>query len=563
MLAASCGGRSTVGAGTGGAGGAGGAEAACTGPADPRLVVAPQRILLLTLPQVVSTVEYLLGGGAAERVRSSQELEISPDSRRRFPPSGGDDAAISEAAVVSRDQVGQIVGQYLHENFATVTKCATATDACALDFLNTLATRAYRRDPTPDERAALRDLYAELREQEINGYRITATVEEATQYALYALITSPQLLWRYEVGPPGAAPAADVRLSEDELASAVSFFLTDGPPDDQLLAAVRSGTLFATLDQHIARILDTPMAHRWLRSVIEIYFELNQLPVATQVGDWTGLPGGLLDDMQTEARLFLEQVLWQEELNALVDSRVTFLNAGLATAIYDVPAPAGASDTAFVTTLLPSDRRAGLLTNAGFLAASGLSGKVGVGVRGQQAAAAFLCMTAPPLTTPGPVLDQQTAEIARLGTTTAQQQVGARRKAECLGCHATMDALGVVLDAYDGFGRYRTVDARGEAIDARTPLPPILGSGTADGAVAMAEAIARSPAFVDCMARVVLQQAMTDASTVVEVPLPEQQAGCAVADVATRFAAGNDQTFAALVRATAASPAFVQRRVTP
>lgn len=571
VLAASCSGRGSLagrdggsgGGAAGGAPGAGGAQAACTGPDDPRLVVAPQRILLLTIPQVVGTVGYLLGEAAAERVRSSPEVQAAASAPRRFPPASGEDAVISEGAVISRDQVGQIVGHYLRQNFGDVTRCVPATDRCALDFLHVMATRAYRRQLGADEWAGLQELYAKLRQQVVNGYQITASVEEATQYAVYALVTSPQLLWRYEVGEPGVAAAPAVRLSDDELASAVSFFLTDRPPDEALLADARAGTLHTTLAAHVARILDTPEARGWLRAVMEIYFQLNRLP-ATKVGDQPGLApemtATVLGDMQTESRMFLDRALWGGELGELVSSRVTFLNTRLATAIYDVAPPAGATDMTFVETTLPRDQRAGLFTNAGYLTTNATAGRATVGTRGLQAAAALLCAAAPSLTAADPAFGEQAAQIAKLDTTSAQQQVAARRKSECSGCHANMDAVGVVLDAYDGIGRHRTVDNLGQPVDTHTPLPPIVGAGSVDGAAAMADAIARSPAFTACMARVVLQQAITDDSAPVDVALPPAPAGCAVADLAARFAGGSDKTFGALVRAVATSPAFVLRR---
>ena len=579
LLTAACGGRAATPRGAGGRAGSGGsapgegggpggggvAEAACSGAADPRLIVAPQRILLLTVPQVVGTVGYLFGDAAAAQVRSSPALDLAADTLTRFPPSGGEDATISEGAVISRDQVGQIVGRYVLEHFGDVTACAPPIDACALAYLDVLAARAYRRALTADEHAALGELYATLREQDVDGYLVTASVEEATQYAVYALVTAPQLLWRTEIGGQSAAAASarpSVTLTDDELATAVSFFLTDRPPDDQLLAAARAGTLHTSVADHVARILDTQAARDWLRSVIEIYLGLNRLPT-TPLGDRPGLTDPLLADMRVESRLFLDEALWRGDITDLVASRVAFLNTRLATAIYDVPIPAGATDGAFARTTLPADRRAGLLTNAGFLTTIGTPRQPRVGVRGAQAAAALLCLASPPLTAPGPVSNEEAVQIATLDTTTAQQQVAARRRPECLGCHETMDALGVALDAYDDIGRYRTVDDRGQAVDTHTPLPAVLGGGTAAGAVETAEAIAKSPAFVACMARTVLQQAMTDASAAVDVPLPPQQAGCAVADLAARFNSGGEKTFGALVRAAAASPAFAVRRVSP
>ena len=69
-------------------------------------------------------------------------------------------------------------------------------------------------------------------------------------------------------------------LTPYELASAISFFLTDGPPDAELLAAAVSNRL-ATPDQvraQAARLLETPQARANLESALIKYFSLTNAP---------------------------------------------------------------------------------------------------------------------------------------------------------------------------------------------------------------------------------------------------------------------------------------------
>ena len=147
---------------------------------------------------------------------------------------------------------------------------------------------------------------------------------------------------------------------------------------------------------------------------------------------------------------------------------------------------------------------------------------------------------------------------------TSQQQVAARQAvAPCSSCHAQFDPYGLALDNYDGIGRYRTVDDLGQPVDAHTQLPAVAGGGTVANGVELAQALAASPAFTTCMARTLLRYAMVDASTNVEVPLPTQQPGCATADVVQRYQSAAGGTFADLVRATVAAPAFGIRRAAP
>ena len=93
---------------------------------------------------------------------------------------------------------------------------------------------------------------------------------------------TPQLLWRWEFGGsmPSTSPPG-VYLTDSELATNVSFFLTDAPPDDMLIAAASAGTLRANLATHVDRILATQAARDWLTQVMEMYFTLNQLPASS------------------------------------------------------------------------------------------------------------------------------------------------------------------------------------------------------------------------------------------------------------------------------------------
>ena len=141
----------------------------------------------------------------------------------------------------------------MFDHFATLTTCAApATDSCATSYLTTFAERAYRR---PLEDLELSDLYARY-----TSARISASVENSVRQVVEAILIAPPFLYRYELGdstrassaPPGAP------LKPYELASAISFFVTDGPPDQPLLDAARAGTLTPeTVGPQVERLLLT------------------------------------------------------------------------------------------------------------------------------------------------------------------------------------------------------------------------------------------------------------------------------------------------------------------
>ena len=244
-------------------------------------------------------------------------------------------------------------------------------------------------------------------------------------------------------------------LTDDELATQLAFFLTDQPPDEALLAAARAGTLRANLAGHVDTLLASPAARDWLRTIIETYFELNTLPgVRVDADKFPFFSPALAADLGIESRMFLDDALWNGDLTDLLLSRRAFLNSNLATMVYAVPAPPGATPTTFVQTTLPADRRSGLLTNAALLTTRPhIHATNFVVPRGLLVSTVLLCMPHPGPDMPGSVaFDRQT---------TARQQVEMRAALPaCSACHAQLDPYGLALENYDDFGRYRTIDER-------------------------------------------------------------------------------------------------------
>ena len=136
--------------------------------------------------------------------------------------------------------------------------------------------------PAHERRTDSADRVLQPAAQSADGQRLPGHVHrrsEATSYAVNALLSAPQMLWRWEVGDPAMAASspAGIPLTDHELATQLSFFLTDQPPDDSLLAAANAGTLRANLPAHVDDLLATQTARDWLRTIIETYFRINRL----------------------------------------------------------------------------------------------------------------------------------------------------------------------------------------------------------------------------------------------------------------------------------------------
>ena len=536
---------------------------------DPTQVVAPQRVALLTSTQLMNMIRLVsvgpLGDAAAKMIVDGNIFPVVSDLTVRFPPPRTEQykSIIDVDSLSPFNNTAQKVGEYVRDNFAAVTKCAVpGTDACATGYLNALATKAYRRQLTAAEQGRFAALYSTLKSQVVNNYQITVSVEEATGFTVNALLMSPQLLWHWELGATASTSPPGVYLTDAELASSLSFFLSDQPPDDMLIAAAQAGTLRANVAAHVDRILAAQPARDWMTHVMQLYFFLNQLPTTNiDAGKFPIVAGGaVFSDLENESRLFLGDAMWNGKVADLLTSRKAFLNTNLASMIYNVPVPGGATPTNFVETTLPADQRAGMLTNAGFITTRSRSTGVGIVPRGLGVKALFTCLETPgppaSLTDPGGAVD-----VARkmIDMQTAQEQVASRQNtAPCSACHPSFDPYGLVLDWYDVVGRFRTVDDLGKPVDGHTTLPTELGGQTVASAVELADVLSKSDVFTNCMAKTVLQYALLDSA--IELPLPQKQKGCEVAGIAHAVRTSSKQSFTDLVRAIATSSAFVIRQ---
>jgi hypothetical protein len=115
----------------------------------------------------------------------------------------------------------------------------------------------------------------------------------------------------------------------------------------------------------------------------------------------------------------------------------------------------------------------------------------------------------------------------------------------CGGCHRNFDPLGLLLEAYDPIGRFRT-EVKGTPVDASLDLTGLGNfNGVVAGAVKMAEAAATSPDFAACVTRNLAVYATGEAGLGTDA--------CQVQKVVSALPQGS-VTFAQVVSAVAKSP---------
>jgi hypothetical protein len=492
----------------------------------------------------------MLGAETADPLVTA--YNITDVGARAFPPLAAPDEGtfVTEAIWAKSEGIAQTAAQSVFDNYATLTGCAVTatTDTCAQAFIGTLAEKAFRRPLEPAESDSLGQVYTESK-------AAGASIPEAVQQTVAAILTSPHFLYRRELGDVTmiAAAAATAALTPYEAASQLAYFLTDGPPDQPLLDAARQGTLStpSVLAAQADRLLALPAVQANMQQAMFAYFGIANL--ASVVIDPAKVPEytiGVQDAMLRETQDFLTNTLWQGTVDDLLLSRQSEVNPDLAV-LYGIAFPAGSTQSAatFVPVQLP-DVRSGLLTQLGFLTSRARTDGSSVVARGLAVASTILCSATP--AAPPDALAAQIATVTAMlaNATEREKSVYRQTTAPCSACHTTFDPYGLLMEDFDLIGRYRTVDDMNRPIDTSTTLPQDAGGGQVKTAVEFAQAVTSNGVFSSCVARNLMKYALADGNV--------ERGDCAVQAVSQKFMTG-DKSFASLLREVAVSPTLAVR----
>ncbi|MEX2027032.1 MAG: DUF1592 domain-containing protein, partial [Pirellulaceae bacterium] len=187
-----------------------------------------------------------------------------------------------------------------------------------------LAAQAYRRPLLAAEARDLAGLYQSLRKQELPH-------DEAIRLTLARVLVAPAFLYRAERSQPGTKATP---VSDDELASRLSFFLWSSLPDDELRSVAARGELHdpgmlasqtrRMLKDERTRRLATEFACQWLH----IYdFDAHDEKSPAAFPTFAELRGPMYEE---SIRVFTDLVQRDGSILELLDADHTFVNEALA-----------------------------------------------------------------------------------------------------------------------------------------------------------------------------------------------------------------------------------------
>ncbi len=339
---------------------------------------------------------------------------------------------------------------------------AKEDENCAAKILSTLARRAYRRPVNDGDVQPLMGLYR--RGQSKGGF------EAGIEMALQGMLVSPKFLFRVERDPANAAPGSVHHISDLELASRLSFFLWSSIPDDQLLDLATRGRLSnrEVMGQQIRRMLAdsrskalvSNFAGQWLqlRHVAELSPDNNEFPDFDE---------NLRQAFERETELFLDSMVREDRpLMELLDANYTFVNDRLARH-YEIPNVYGSS---FRRVTLTDENRRGLLGQGSILSLTSYPTRTSVVLRGVWLLTNILA-TPPPAPPPNVPALKDRGNDGRIRSVRESMEEH-RANPVCASCHLRMDPLGFALENFDGIGKWRATEGRGNTpIDSSGRLP--------------------------------------------------------------------------------------------
>jgi hypothetical protein len=444
---------------------------------------------------------------------------------------------IAAYQVAAKDAARQAVTSH----FDKFLSCG-ANDGCAEQFIRNRIARAFGRRLDGVEVSGYLDLFHK---------GLTESPQAGVRLMIEAALLSPSFIYRTELGAPTqGGPSGQITLTPHEIATSLSFSLTNSVPDELLWQKADSGALAdpSVVAAEVDRLLDLPETKANLSQLAGYWLGIERLKrTEKDTAAYPEFTPQLKADMYKSAQLFVQELLSTGSVTDLVASKRMYLNESMAAA-FGIPGVAG-PDMRPIDVTLP-ERGFGILSQPGVLAAYSRPTRGDPIHRGLFIFYGLACAGQIPAPPPGAL------ELAKTFPADAtERELAGLRAANptCKACHASFDPLGLATERFDTMGRYRESDAKG-VIDQSSVLAnlgPDL-EGPINGVGDLAAKFAQGRRLSDCAATnlALLTLGRDDVKS---------DTSCALKGVKDELA--RTGKFRDFYKALATSPAFIKRDV--
>lgn len=480
------------------------------------------------------------------------------------------DVYLAKAGEKGDPQAIEAIREHFERVNATIRKVEKArldAEPSHLEALYSFASRAYRRPLTEADRFDMKAYYGTLRDKSGLSH------EEAMRDMIVLVLMSPDFCYRVDLGEPAvtlskpkpatrrsakarvnpvAVVAAKVKpLSDQSLASRLSYFLWSSIPDEELRKHAISGDLHQqnVLSAEVRRMLkdkralalSTEFAGNWLgfRRFEDINsVDRQRFPVFTNE---------LRQAMFEEPLRFVDDLIRNDgSMLEVLYGKHTFVNRVLARHYGITTFKGGANDWVRIDEA-ENWGRGGLLPMAAFLTQNSPGLRTSPVKRGYWVARQLLGEKIPP---PPPAVPELPSDESKMDLPLRQMLAKHRENSSCAGCHARFDGFGLAFEGYGPIGEQRTKDLAGRTVDTSAEFP---GGAQGKGVDSLKEYIRdhREKDFVNNLCQKLLAFALGRSLQLSDEPLAEQMRKSFVA---------SGHRFSALIESVVVSPQFLNQR---
>ncbi|KAF7771125.1 hypothetical protein PCIT_a4168 [Pseudoalteromonas citrea] len=421
-----------------------------------------RQLKILTQTEYQNTVEDLLG------VDFIVSDGLSPDSQVGFFINNTH-ASVQPSNYSNYLLVAEEVSQWVAEqHFSPALSCAAIDEDCANSLVDELAPKIFRRPLTQDESQNYRLI--------ATGFFHNGDIEAGMKLALEGLLSSPQFIYRHELGEPNPdnseLDADTFELTSWEMATFLSYTFTGSTPDPLLWQAAERDELRdeATITAHANRLAGS--AKSVLGDFVGSWLGTGNLEVATK--DQNIYPGfaQLVPAMKAEMNETFSYIMTEpdESFSSFYTANFTFVNQLLAEH-YNLAGVTGDELQKVDTT-----QRGGILANGAFMSRWAEVGESHPILRSVRVRRRMLCQEQPdPPAGTFEAREQRLAELSDMlqdpATTTRLKYHSLTQGQPCSNCHEKyINPMGFGMEDFDAVGKVRSNDKNGNIIDASGTL---------------------------------------------------------------------------------------------
>ncbi len=405
------------------------------------------------------------------------------------------------------------------------------------------AEQAYRRPLTKKERDDLLAFYHSLRNTDGMPH------EDAVRDMLVSILMSPHFCYRIDLVESGAGRQP---LTDEALASRLSYFLWSSIPDDELLAHAKAGDLHQpeVLAAQMRRMLKDDRIERLATEFGGNWLDFRRFEEHNAV-DRERFPqftGDLREAMYQEPIKFLVNIIREDRpvLDCLYGN-YTFVNPLLAKH-YGMPEVKGGADHWVRVDDVSKYNRGGLMPMSVFLTKNAPGLRTSPVKRGYWVVRRLLGEVIPP---PPPNVPVLPTDESKLGELTLPQVLAQHRENRaCSVCHERFDSIGLAFEGYGPIGEARVNDLAGHPVENTAKFP---GGSEGTGLDGLKTYIRerREHDFLDNLCRKLLSYALGRTLVISD--------DATVQEMRVKLAA-SDNRFTSLVEAIVTSPQFLTKR---